>query len=325
MRILTLVLLAGLAAGAQAASSIGGTFIQLNREAGALDRAGWEAQLDKIKAAGLDTVIIQWSAEGPIAYFSSDAWPAAERMPAVGHILAAAADRQMSVFVGLENDPGYWTQITARDRVLRDYFLARVARAEQLQKALLGEFGKAPAWKGYYIPDELDDLNWRADNRRALLRDYLATLGGRLRANDAKRLVAVSAFFRGRTAPDIFARLLADLTAGKERSVDAVLVQDGVGVGDPPARYVGLYFESMRKNWPRKGPELWGILETFEQTSGEGQPFVAKPAAGDRLRVQRDAVAPHVDRLVLFTLLDYADPARGAAPAALYEAIKALR
>ena len=39
--------------------------------------------------------------------------------------------------------PHYWSEITARDSVLRDYFLVRVAQNEKIQKALLSKFKDA--------------------------------------------------------------------------------------------------------------------------------------------------------------------------------------
>jgi hypothetical protein len=301
-------------------AGVSATFVQLNRAAAAKSAQEWSADLDKMSAAGLTTLIVQWSAEGDISYFQTDL-PFKEQYDALEKLFEAAAGRGFSIVLGLQNDPGYWKQITARDRVLRDYFLTRVDRNEKLQRAILARFNDAPEFTGYYIPDEIDDLTWRTPGRRALLKQYLALMAERLRHNDPRRPVAVSAFFRGRTAPDIFAGMLRDI-CDAEFPLDALLIQDGVGVGDPPVNYVPLYFKVLKERWSDKAPRLWGVIEAFEQTSKTGEPFSARPAPARRLEEQVRAAEPYFEQLVLFTFPDYADPARGEAAAALFEALK---
>jgi hypothetical protein len=238
-------------------------------------------------------------------------------------LFEAVRDSGLTLHLGLMNDPGYWTAITARDRVLRDYFLLRVARNERLQKQLLERFGNRPEWAGYYIAEEIDDLTWRDPRRAVFVRDYLSLMTARLKSNDPARPVAVSAFFRGRTAPDIFARTLLDLTTNGAHRVDAVLVQDGAGADDPPLAYIPLYFQALREAWTADAPKLWGVIELFTQTSPEGQPFAAVAATPERVVKQIAAAAPHVERLVVFTLKDYADPSRGPGAAQLQQALRA--
>ena len=196
-----------------------------------------------------------------------------------------------------------------------------MARNEKLQRQLLEHFGDRQEWVGYYIPDEIDDLTWRAPARGAFFRDYLSLLTQRLRTNDATRTVAVSAFFRGRTAPDIFARTLLSLTTNAASRVDTLLVQDGAGVGDPPVEYMPVYFKTLSEMGTAGAPHLWGVVELFDQTSRGTEPFAAVPAAPARVAGQIAAVAPYVERLVAFTFKDYADPARGPAAAALHRSL----
>ncbi len=301
-----------------------GTFVQLTRAVATNTAANWRADLDAAKAAGMDLVIVQWTAEPPVAYFAADTNDlpmCTETYETLERLFDAARDSGLTLYLGLMNDPGYWKAITGRDRVLRDYFLLRVARNERLQKQLLERFGSRPEWAGYYIPEEIDDLTWRNPARAAFLRDYLSLMTERLKFNDAARPVAVSAFFRGRTAPDIFARTLLDLTTNGTHRVDAVLVQDGAGTDDPPLSYVPLYYKALRDTWTAQAPRLWGVVELFTQTSPAGQPFAAAPADPARVARQIAGAAPHVERLVVFTLKDYADPSRGPDAGRLFQAL----
>ena len=327
-RILNLMLAAGLAAATATAGvppQLTASFVQLTRAVATNSVAEWQADFQRLKEAGIDTVIVQWAAELPVAYFRADTndLPACnETYPTLETFFEAVKGSGLAVHLGLTSDPAYWKAITARDRLLRDYFLLRVARNEKLQKQLLERFGDRPEWVGYYIPDEIDDVTWRTSARGAYLRDYLALLTQRLRTNDAARTVAVSAFFRGRTAPDIFARAMLNLTTNTASRVDALLVQDGAGVGDPPVPYMPAYFKALSELWPADAPRLWGVVELFAQTSKGAEPFAAAPADPARVAGQIAAVASYVERLVAFTFKDYADPARGPAAAALYRSLR---
>ncbi len=327
-RILSVMLAAGLAAATATAGvppRLTATFVQLTRAVATNSVAEWQADINRLKAAGIDTLIVQWTAEPPVVYFqgdTNDLRQCHETYGALENLFEAVKGSGIAVHLGLVSDPGYWGAITGRDPVVRDYFLLRVARNEALQQQLLDRFGNRAEWVGYYIPDEIDDLTWRTPGRAVLMRDYLALMTQRLRANDTVRTVAVSAFFRGRTAPDIFARTLLNLTTNTAASrVDALLIQDGAGVGDPPATYMPLYFQTVSGLWPAEAPRLWGVVELFAQTSHAAEPFIAAPAEPVRVSGQIASVAPYVERLVAFTFKDYADPARGPAAAALYRAL----
>jgi hypothetical protein len=153
------------------------------------------------------------------------------------------------------------------------------------------------------------------------MRDYLSLMTARLKVNDSARPVAVSAFFRGRTAPDIFAHTLLDLTTNSAHRVDAVLVQDGAGTDDPPITYIPLYYKALRDAWVAEAPQLWGVVELFTQTSSAGQPFAAVSADPARVAKQVEAAAPQVERLIVFTLKDYATPSGGPDAARLHQAL----
>ena len=216
---------------AASAKEVSGTFIQLNRQSAAYSTAQWQALLTRMRAVGIDTLIIQWTAESPVLYFKDKDLAFKEQYDAIERLMEAARGMRFSIFLGLQNDPSFWKEITARDKALRDYFLVRQAQNERVQAALLKAFGKRDDWVGYYIPDEIDDLSWRDAGRRRFLEDYLRGTIRNLREHDAHRVIAISAFFRTRTAPEVIVRTLDALTA--DIGLDYLLLQDGAGNNDP--------------------------------------------------------------------------------------------
>ena len=321
--------------------AIDGTFIQLHRGVAERSAREWQADFKRAKELGGTVLIVQWTAEEPILYFqpAGEAPPRmTETYPTLERIFDAAEAEGMELIIGLQHSPEYWEQIKSRDKVVRDFFRLRMARNERVQKALLATFGDRAAWTGYYIPDEIDDLSWRAAERLAHLRMYLQGMTGILRRNDPARFVTASSFFRGRTAPDLMAANLMDIVEGS--GLDVLLVQDGIGVGDPPIRYVPLYFDILARIWNnaaeegagkdasdvKRGPlpSLWCVIETFRQTSDPNEPFAAVPAPAARLAEQIRAARPHFERLILFTYSDYLNPDLGDEAKAGFGAIRDL-
>jgi hypothetical protein len=315
------VMVIGAAGGASAGSAgLSGTFIQLSRAVATRSVEDWKADLNGMRRLGMDTVIVQWTAEGTLSYCRQTNAVFTEQYDAVERILEAVSGSGFSVYLGLHNDPVYWTQLNGRARVLRDYLLIRAAQNERQQKVLLERFAACPEWVGYYIPEEVDDLTWRHTGKRPFMKRYLSVMSSHLRTNDPVRAVAVSAFFRARTAPDIYAKTMLDLVSGT--SIDHLLVQDGVGVGDPPERYVPIYFRTLREVWTAEKPDLWGVVETFRQTSATNEPFFAVPAPPERVKRQIEAAGTAFTKLVAFTYPDYMNPALGPEAKALHDGLE---
>ena len=306
---------------ASAWAEISGSFIQLHRGKTERTVEEWRADFKGIKALGGTMLIVQWVAEEPVLFFEPDNRNSLPEMdeayPVLERIFEAAESEGMELILGLQHHPEYWDQIKGREKVIRDFFRIRMARNHRLQQALLHAFGDRSTWTGYYIPDEIDDFTWRGPSMAALMRDYLQQMTAILRENDPGRSVSVSAFFRGRTAPDYvvenFAAILADT------GIDYLMLQDGVGVGEPPLAYVHLFYQAFADHWGSDQqaehlplPALWGVIETFEQVSGPDQPFVAVGASADRIQEQISVAQPFFDRLILFTFDDYIDLANSA-------------
>lgn len=313
-----------------ARAGVDGSFIQLTRDKAERETEAWREDFRRIKSLGGSLVIVQWTAEEPVLYFhpTTPLPGMTEEHPAVERILEAAEAEGLGVVLGLQHQPEYWRQLEGRDKVLRDFFRIRLSRNERLQRALLKAFGGHKAWRGYYIPDEVDDLNWRAPEKQEEIHAYLRTMAERLGRNDSNRFVAVSAFFRGRTEPDRLVRNFVDIFAGT--GISYLLVQDGVGVGDPPVDYVSAYHEAFSRGWTPEAagargplPTRWCVIEAFAQTSAPGQPFAAVPAPPERLRQQVEAARPHYQQLILYTYQDYLCPELSPEAAASFQSLQA--
>lgn len=308
------------------AGEVRGSFIQLNRETASRGTDYWNGVLAKMYKAGLSLAIIQWSSEDNIAYIKDSSLEQTEQYNTLDIILEAAQKVGMEIWLGLHNDQRFWMQIGARDKALREYFLVRVSQNEKIQKALLRKYGDNKTWKGYYIPDEIDDFTWREKSKMAAIREYLSLLISRIQANDSSgRLVAASAFFRPRTAPTVFAANLTDIVA--RTGLNIILIQDGRGTIYDTGSYVNEYFASLEKFANAKSmPETWCVVEIFEQTSAEGEPFSAKPASAEKVMEQISTAGKYFgNKIVVFSFIEYADPDKGTDHHKVYEVISGYK
>lgn len=315
----SVLLASALTAGAAVSDAVSGAFIQFNRAAAERSLAQWQATLDRMRTVGCDLIIVQWTAEDSLLYFKDKNLAFSEQCEALERLMEAARIGHFGILLGLQHDPAFWNEITARDKALRDYFLVRQAQHQRLQAALLKAFGQREDWIGYYIPDEIDDLSWREPQRRQLLQDYLRATVKSLREHDRRRAVAISTFFRGRTAPSLLAENLQEITGAS--GLDYLLLQDGAGNDDPPSDILPLYYKALLER-QQNLPELWAVLEAFRQTSGPQQPFAAVPAPSKDFLRQIKA-ADQFKRRLLFSFPDYVDPTQGTAAQELYYMLNA--
>ena len=280
-----------------------GIFLQPNAGYLKRDHSEWLRIFTRLKERNIDTLFVQWSAENGRVY-ADIPLENHESQALLEKIFQAARESGLKVFLGLYHETTYWQQIPAPNDVLENFFYLRVAANERLLEQLHKKFGQESSLAGYYIPDEIDDLNWRTPDRIGFYNGYLKLMVERIRKFDPKRPVAVSAFFRSRTAPRIYAENLFSIL--KDTGINRLLVQDGAGENNPTEPDRAMYFEKI-KEVNEKGVELAGIIEIFSRTSPEDKPFVAVPASRDRINRQLLEAGKFFNSLVIFSL-EYLEP-----------------
>jgi hypothetical protein len=280
-----------------------GIFLQPNAGYLKKDHSDWLRIFTRLKDRNIDTLYVQWSAENGRVYADLPL-ENHESQALLEKIFPAARECRLNVVLGLYHETTYWQQIPAPNDVLENFFYLRVAANERLLEQLHKKFGQEPSLAGYYIPDEIDDLNWRTPDRIGFYNLYLKLMVERIRKVDPQRPIAVSTFFRSRTAPRIYAENLYSIL--KDTGINRLLVQDGAGENNPAEPDRAMYFEKI-KEVNEKGVELAGIIEIFSRTSPEGKPFAAVPASRDRILRQLSEGGKFFTSLVVFSL-DYLEP-----------------
>lgn len=116
-----------------------------------------------------------------------------------------------------------------------------------LAREVFLRYGKHPAFAGFYIPYEIWDASF-TETQTAQIRELLATIGHACRQMAPGKPVLLAPFFAGLLPPERFEQLWQSLL--KERPVDVVALQDGVGArgwDEEIEKRVPPYFSAMRR------------------------------------------------------------------------------
>lgn len=284
------------------------SFIQLGERELELGEAEWADEIELLRSAGVELAIVQFSGDERGSYDRRR--PGREPIRA---LLAAATAARLPLFLGLWADPGWPRGGAVEGRLPPPLDRPEEARA-------LGELCRAsPACVGWYIPEEIDDATFSGPGRADALRAYLVRAAAALHMLAPHRRVAIAPFFSGRGDAAEHAAFWGSVL--RERSVDIVMLQDGVGAGRATPAMAARYLAAMQPVAGNAGVELWSVLELFLQTHGppiDERAFAAEPMHPATLWASLAAERGVARRMVAFSVLDYMDPRRGDAARRLY-------
>tara|TARA_R100000027_G_scaffold67028_1_gene64267 strand:- start:172 stop:1644 length:1473 start_codon:yes stop_codon:yes gene_type:complete len=301
-------------------SRVTGTFIQLSRAWADVSVAEWREVLRIVRDAGMNTVIIQWSAAQEIAYFEPAPEQYTEFYPVLNRLFEAAEGQPINIVLGLSHDPLYWKNIETRNDVRDVYFRVRSSHNLRIQESLLELFEDIPNWTGYYLSEEIDDINWREPAEEEVFHQYLLRSSRIIEDRDENRSVSISSFFRKRTAPSTYSGNLRDLM--NSTTIDHLWIQDGIGVEMLSASLIEPYYRALATQFSTPPPSIGVVVEIFEMTSSAGEPFAAQTALASRVENQLKNASLTRGPITLFSLFDYADPRQGGEQEAVYELIR---
>ena len=244
-----------------------GIFYQPQLRDAALGEARWDEIVAQVKREGFDTLIVQWTRYGDaFAKPEEQAWLAAR--------LKRAQAAGLTLILGLYSDPGFFQ----RQDQSAGYLVRYLQGLERLNLAQAREWqariGKGRI-AGWYLPAEIDDLNWRDPERQGLLAGHIERSVAALNAL-GDQPVYISSFFTGKMSPQAYRELLTRLG---DPGV-SLMVQDGSGTGVLSVAERELYLSALE---PCEGRVAGLVHELFVQQSGE-ESFRASPLAEPQQR-----------------------------------------
>lgn len=290
---------------AASAGCLQGTFIQLVSDNWSWPKERWEqlfAQLDDLK---IGKVIVQWSVIDGQALYPSRNFKATGQ-PVLEWILSLADKYQMSVMVGLAHQSNHWEIVGNADQ-RSAYLVKELGRVAQSVDELVPIVAGHKSFAGWYISQEIDDLNWKDQASNNDLRSFLFQTTTLLKTVTPKAKVGVSAFANNATAPEeigaFWNRMLAQV-----KNLDIVYFQDGIGVHKLDLTNLPAYYKAMNTVAVNNKREMVPVIELFVQTGGmpiNDNPFTATAAPLERVLDQIALAGAYSSNHVVFSVPEY--------------------
>lgn len=255
----------------------------------------WRARLEQTHALGCRGVIVQW-----VGLNGSDeqAWS----LPAtlLDAIFGWAEELGLGVELGVPYDERWWQVLGSNNPDDLHRYLARAHASTQAYLGGAERWVRRPAFRGWYLPYEIEQYNWAARERQELLRSWLHSLTELALASSGV-VPGVSTYFSQLPTEGDLAQLWAFILDGCRV---CPMIQDGVGEGGL-ANYAVL--EPLRRLLLRRAAEFDLVVELFERAPGSRAvdvPFRAQAASYGRLHAQLLAAQHYGARRVVAFAVD---------------------
>lgn len=186
-------------------------------------------------------LIIQWTSYGEYNFFEKHPYWIAE-------LLDLAQRYDIEIIFGLHSDPLYFKHIK-KEKDLQDYLSKLAQKHIKIAIDLAVLVGDSPAFKGWYIPDEINDHDWDTKSRKSDLGEYLRSLDQALTALTPRKKIMISSYFASRMHRSAYIKMLMNIIP----SDWCLLLQSGVGAKlvslDRSKEYYNLFINRYQGNW----------------------------------------------------------------------------
>lgn len=264
IRILACTLLLLISAPSQAMTAL---FFQPQMSDQTISIDKWNSIFKNVRNKGFDTLIVQWTQYGDFLSEDKDmAW--------LAQVLNQAKIAKLKLVIGLSADPEVFTKLKQAPAGLEIYF----QKIYENDRKLIAHWNQSSLIEntiGWYLPLEVDDREWRDQDRRNILKKFLDRELKQINFISTKD-VYISSFFTGNMTPQNYSQQLTDLKDGTQLKI---WVQDGGGTKKLTSSERLLYLKDISNCEASTMDGL--IFEIFEQTQHD-QSFAAeslKPAA----------------------------------------------
>ncbi|ADJ29584.1 DUF4434 domain-containing protein [Nitrosococcus watsonii] len=296
-----------------------GTFLQLRINQEDWQIQEWAELISNLKKLEISKLIIQWSLYDDVPFYAIDNYQEIKNSP-LNTIMELADAAGIKVLVGLAHDSGYWDNIDHDPAWVEVYLRKLLSRSSSVAEELTPLLVKHTSFGGWYITEEIDDINWRGQMARQLIINYLDRLSTYLHTITPNKKVAISCFTNAAIDPDTFKEFWESLL--QPTSIDMVLFQDGIGAKKLDFSSLPLYLEAIQEATEISSRELYIITEIFQTISDPDNnfsPFQAVPADFNRIEGQLEIASRYSQNIIAFSIPDYMIPETGTKARRLFE------
>ena len=250
----------------------------------------WAADLDNMKAVGIDTLVfIRGGFEGR-TIFPSERFFCLRKDNLVDFIFREAEQRDMNVFLGL-----YISNLTWNDGDVKGEIAANRLFIDEAVK----RYGDYKSFKGWYVPHEVATNVYN-------IGEITKNLSAMCKEKTPEKEVMLSPFFRCETSfhtPFTAERFFDEwdgIFGSFGGAVDICAYQDG----SAPLRYMTEYFKAAKTLCEKHKIRLWANTETFERDVRR----LYFPIPFELLRTKIELLEPYVERFMTFEFSHFLSP-----------------
>ena len=250
-------------------AKLNGAFIQLwntsGCKCGEWTQAQWDSEFQEMKDAQIDYLVVQYSIYHDLSWYSPSNIPTVVyKMNTLNYIVAAAEKVNMQVHFGLYFDETW----NSSDKASANTYSNILSKHKLVIDELWDLFGTSSAFGGWYIPQELNDLEWQDDPEKSLLFQWVKDVTDYIETKSTTKPVMIAPFFNLWQPADKLEAWYNELLQTAP-NLDRVYPQDGVGITlKNPEYHIPLYYSAIKRACDNNGRTFGATIETFHQTSG---------------------------------------------------------
>ncbi|MGM0561355.1 MAG: DUF4434 domain-containing protein [Pseudomonadota bacterium] len=285
------------------------TFLQPTTSQSKWDDERWDSLFHDWQRLGIQRVVLQWSRYGDTSFHASTSPTEPETL--ISKLFKVAENNHIKLVLGLKYDPDFWERISGGLQHRSVYFEQR-ALERRLLIDELSELAKQDSFAGWYIADEIDDLNWRGDERQEQLIAYLSRAVRQIRQS-SEAPISISAFSNGKLPSEQWGDFWNDVLNAS--GIEQLYFQDGLGVDKLNREELALYLDALKTALSASNKKLTVISELFRMRRESGFQSADLGWVKDNLSLVREIEL----EASAFAFHPYLDPKEGDAAKQLYE------
>lgn len=271
-------------------AKLSGSFIQLWNSTGCKcaewTQTQWENEIIRMKDNHFTYLIVQYSVYNDLSWYSPTNIPSITyELTTLNKIVAAAEKHDFKIHFGLYFDESW----NSANKSSSSTYNAVLTKHKLVADELWSLFGNSSAFGGWYIPQEINDLEWQTDPEKSLLFDWVKNVTDYTESISTDKPIMIAPFFNLWQPADVLGSWYNEfLTIATH--LDKVYPQDGVGITlKNPEYHIPLYYSAIKTACENQGKLFGATIESFQQQTGwpiDNGSFSASSTSIDRLKKQ---------------------------------------